>query len=210
MTTAASSPSTEPATREKILDAAGQMLADQGAECLSMRKVAERIEYSPTTIYLYFKDKDELVQSVCDRVCDQLLEKFQAAGFAAMAPLSALREGLRIYIDHGLAHPREYEVTFMTRRQCPQGFTVEEMSATAGGRAFAHLRRGVERCVLTGVFPSTDVETASQVLWAGAHGITSLLITQEGFPWVDRDRVIDTMIDRLTAGFLVQLAEPPR
>lgn len=200
----------EPATREKILDAAGEMLADDGLEGFSMRKVADRVEYSPTTIYLYFKDKDELVQSVCERVFGGLTQKFESARLEDKSPLSGLREGLRIYVEHGLAHPSEYDVVFMTPHACKEKFTLEQMAETAGGKAFGHLRRSVERCVLTGVFPSTDVETASQVLWAGAHGITSLLITQEGFPWVERERAIDAMIDRLTAGFLVELAESPR
>jgi AcrR family transcriptional regulator len=46
--------------RRKIFDAASELFAQEGYQNVSMRKIAERIEYSPTTIYLYFKDKNEL------------------------------------------------------------------------------------------------------------------------------------------------------
>ena len=46
--------------RQDILDVAREMFATEGYESVSMRKIADKIEYSPTTIYLYFKDKNEL------------------------------------------------------------------------------------------------------------------------------------------------------
>src|SRR5260221_9833654 len=52
--------------RQAILAAAGELFLEQGYERFSMRKVAERIGYSPTTIYLYFRDKDDLLFTVID------------------------------------------------------------------------------------------------------------------------------------------------
>jgi AcrR family transcriptional regulator len=52
--------------RREILAAARELIAKEGYESVSMRKIAERIEYSPTTIYLYFRDKEELVREVCE------------------------------------------------------------------------------------------------------------------------------------------------
>src|SRR5438045_3623781 len=52
--------------RQTILMAAGVLFLEQGYERFSLRKVAERIGYSPTTIYLYFRDKDDLLFTVVD------------------------------------------------------------------------------------------------------------------------------------------------
>ena len=52
--------------RQAILTAAGELFLEQGYERFSLRKVAERIGYSPTTIYLYFRDKDDLLFTVVD------------------------------------------------------------------------------------------------------------------------------------------------
>src|SRR5262244_2221370 len=66
------------ALRQEILDAARELFVTEGYENVSMRKVAERIEYSPTTIYLYFKDKADLHDCICEETLGRLVES-QAA-----------------------------------------------------------------------------------------------------------------------------------
>src|SRR6476661_2576088 len=52
--------------RTKILDAARELFATEGYEAVTMRKIAERIEYSPTAIYLHFKDKESVLREICE------------------------------------------------------------------------------------------------------------------------------------------------
>ena len=52
--------------RQEILDAARDLFLREGYENVSMRKIAEKIEYSPTTIYLYFQDKADLLDCICE------------------------------------------------------------------------------------------------------------------------------------------------
>src|SRR5438128_10701383 len=59
--------------RRKILDAAHELFATEGYDHVTMRRIAEAIEYSPTTIYLHFKDKDELVHELCQEDFAKLL-----------------------------------------------------------------------------------------------------------------------------------------
>ncbi len=67
-------------------------------------------------------------------------------------------------------------------------------------QAFSFLTRGLGDCIAAGKMPAMNVELASQTLWAGIHGITSLLITKSSFPWVGRDKVIHSTVDTLVAG----------
>ncbi len=59
--------------RQKILDAARELFATEGYERVTMRRIAEAIEYSPTTIYHHFEDKDDLVNALCEKAFSALL-----------------------------------------------------------------------------------------------------------------------------------------
>ena len=63
--------------RTNILDAARELFAQFGYDEVTMRKVAEKIEYSPTTIYLYFRDKETLIRALCAHDFLELAGKFQ-------------------------------------------------------------------------------------------------------------------------------------
>src|SRR2546427_9900091 len=65
--------------RQAILTAAGELFLEQGYERFSLRKVAERIGYSPTTIYLYFRDKDDLLFTVVDEGFERFGHQLAAA-----------------------------------------------------------------------------------------------------------------------------------
>jgi len=183
--------------RREILDAASQLFVEEGYQRVTMRRIAARIEYSPTTIYLYFKDKNELLEAVCEETFSQLATKLERLGKTATSPLAYLREGLRTYVDFGLAHPHQYVVTFMSPGARPE-HTGYELSV--GSRWFDTLRSGLKACVLNGDLHAPDLDATAQALWAAMHGITSLRITMQGFPFVDRRVLVDRAIDTLLAG----------
>ncbi len=187
--------------RQEILDAARDLFVKEGYESVSMRKIAEKIEYSPTTIYLYFKDKNALVESLCEETFARLLETLEGIGARHSDPVEQMRSCCRAYVDFGLQHPDHYRVTFLLTHEgeMPHFGTAEPM----GMKAFMYLRSGVEACIAQGRFRPVDVDIASQAVWAALHGITALLIVKPGFPWAEKDRVIDTVIDGAIRGLLV-------
>ena len=186
--------------RQEILDAASELFVRDGYENVSMRRIAERIEYSPTTIYLYFKDKSELLEQVCRETFGRLVQRLGKIMEQPGDPVERLERGLQAYIEFGLENPHHYRATFMM--VLPEGFDDEEMHKedSPGMQAFAFLTRGLTDCIKAGKMPSMNVELAAQTVWAGIHGITSLLITHEDFPWIGRDKVIRSTIDTLVGG----------
>ncbi|MGX9757110.1 TetR/AcrR family transcriptional regulator [Clostridioides difficile] len=54
--------------KKKIMDAAIEIINQEGYENLSIRKIATKIEYSPTTIYLYYKDKAEIISDMANEL----------------------------------------------------------------------------------------------------------------------------------------------
>lgn len=186
--------------RQEILDVAREMFAAEGFQNVSMRKIAEKIEYSPTTIYLYFKDKVDLLNQICEETFANLAQKLEAEKNAGGNPLEALRKGLRAYVDFGLEHPNHYEVTFIM--PIIHNFDKHHYEGSMGQRAFEYLRRGVADCIAAGKIKKGDVDLISQTLWAGIHGVTSLLIGHSDFPFVQKDKLIDSVIDTMLAGLI--------
>ncbi len=179
------------------MDAARELFVAEGYTSVSMRKIAEKINYSPTTIYLYFKDKSDLLHQICEQTFARLAQNIQAIQHLSDNPLEKLRSGMREYIHFGLKHPSQYEIVFIT----PLPKTIEmEFEETNGKIAFDTMRAVVAECVSANLLRNNDVELISQTLWAGIHGVTSLLIQHGEFPFVERDKLVDNLIETLIKG----------
>jgi len=182
--------------RRLILDAAREIFVRQGYESFSMRKLAEKIEYSPGSVYLHFNNKEELFECLVGESFARLLKTLMGLqnGAEWQDPVEELKKGLRAYVEFGLRNPSDYRFAFMLRPPVvKRPYKVHE--------AFESLRYMVGRCVKEKRFRAVDVETTSQALWASVHGITSLLIQRPTFPWVAKkkliEQVINTAIDSL-------------
>lgn len=187
--------------RQEILDAARDILVREGYDGLSMRKVADKIDYSPTAIYLHFKDRDDLVFCVCEEFMAGLLKELKEIVGRTTDPLAALRKMLRRYIEFGFEYQQQYLATFVI----PHANTPEVEGrftdpSTMSMQAFGLLLQVVSECVRQKKLKRVDVEAATRALWAGAHGLTSLLIVMPRFDWGDRERVIDQMVSMLVDG----------
>jgi AcrR family transcriptional regulator len=192
--------------KDLILDAARKLFVREGYENVSMRKIADKIEYSPATIYTYFKDKDEIL----DCLCEETFLKLHVESLATMHlmkgdSLETLKHGLETYIRFGIEHPDHYIVTFVLRAapyESPEHR--ETRKAKAGQQCFGDMRNLVKRCMEEGRINQANPEETSQALWAGIHGLTTLLITMAGFPFVEREKLIKRTIEILIRGVSVE------
>src|SRR5207245_8426772 len=91
--------------RQAILTAAGELFLEQGYDRFSLRQVAERIGYSPTTVYLYFQNKDDLLFQVVYEGFYRFSQQVIDALERIEDPLERLREVCRVYVQFGLEHP---------------------------------------------------------------------------------------------------------
>src|SRR6266581_8023816 len=80
--------------REEILDAARTLFVKEGYEHVSIRKIAEKVEYAPGTIYLYFRDKAEILDRICEETFARLAIRLHAINADPSNPLDGLRRGL--------------------------------------------------------------------------------------------------------------------
>jgi AcrR family transcriptional regulator len=196
--------------REKILDGARDLFVECGYEGVTMRKVAERIEYSPTTIYLYFADKEALFQELCSADFARLAGIFQSVALIP-DPIERLRACARTYTQFGIEHPNHYRLMFMGPH--PVGPTEEDLAHKGNPQedAYAFLLSIVTSAIDEGVFRPEyrDAHLVAQTLWAAVHGVISLHIAHGGESWANwapLQQRADTMLD----GILRGLANPER
>jgi len=188
--------------RTSILDAARELFASDGVEAVTMRRIAEKIEYSPTAIYFHFKDKESLLAELCDYDFRQFAQRFAEAAQVA-DPIERLRVAGQAYVDFGLNHPSHYRVMFMTPKPAHEQNT--EGRGNPEQDAYAFLRNTIEQAIAEGRLKPelTDVDLVSQVIWSGVHGVVSLEIAKCNDPWVAfapvRDRAA-LMVEALIAG----------
>lgn len=167
-----------------------------------MRRIADRIEYSPTAIYFHFKDKEALLAELCDSDFRAFAQNFAAA--AAIAdPLERLRAAGRSYVEFGLTHPSHYRVMFMTPKPANDDTTLAKGNPEED--AYAFLKSILVEAMADGLLREdlTNVDLVSQVIWGGVHGVVSLEIAKCNDQWVDWKPVAartELMIDVLIAG----------
>jgi AcrR family transcriptional regulator len=193
-------------TRSKIIDAAREMFASDGVEAVTMRAIADRIEYTPTAIYHHFRDKQALLQELCAQDYGSLARTFVRVG-RIEDPVERLRRIGLGYLDFALEHPSHYRFMFMTRK--PDGFSGagDLQRGNPEEDAYAFLRDTVAEGILTGRFRPefSDAEELAQIMWSGVHGVISLHLAKDNDVWVDwRDTraTARTMIEVLIRGTL--------
>lgn len=160
--------------RGVILQAAGELFHQSGYEQFSLRKVAEEIGYSATTLYLYFKDKDDLLFALAAEGAETFCAALDAAEASSDDPLQQIEAIGRAYIAFGLQHPAHYRLMFMQRGD----FLIKPLPGTdrLTIEAFGNLGRAVQRATEQGLLRISDPVATANVLWAGVHGLVALAL----------------------------------
>ena len=160
--------------RRVILDAAGALFLEHGYEGFSMRRVAERIGYSATTIYRYYENKDDLLFAVVNEGFSEFARQLAAAADGARNPLKRLEALWRAYIKFGLENPVYYQMMFMQRADLL--FESQREQTRPMIESFDVLQGAVRAAMDAGVMRRGDVETYSRVIWSLVHGVTALAL----------------------------------
>lgn len=192
--------------RASILDAARTLFVERGIDAVSMREIAKKINYSATTLYHHFADKEALLQAVCDedflKLASGMHQVMQLPDL--IARIQALGKG---YAMFALQHPNHYRLMFMTpRAPCNPDITSIQQGNTEQD-AYAQLKLVVQDAFDAGLFRPeiTDAELTAQTIWAGIHGVCSLQIAlgQEGWiQWAAIEARLQLMQSTMLHGLL--------
>ena len=174
------------AYKGEILAKCFRLFAGHGYSALTMRQIAQAIEYSPTAIYLHFKDKRAVFNELCSADFLALAQEFR--GIAAIPdPIERLRAVGAAYVRFGLAYPHHYRLMFMTTH--PEGHE-EETDVEKGNPdqdAYAFLRAIIVEAIAQGRLKPEleDPDQVSQLAWAAAHGLVALHNVKCDDSWIE-------------------------
>jgi len=163
--------------RLRILDAAKKLFLKEGYDATSIRKIAAAIEFSPTTIYLYYKDKNDIVYALQKEGFKLLRTKFAALAHVDHA-FERLKAMGRTYIQFSIENREFYELMFVMKEPleflenvCGGG---EDEQWNEGKEAFDFLVYTVAACQKAGYFTKHDTKMFSLLVWSTVHGLCTL------------------------------------
>jgi len=171
--------------RERIIEASRELFVQEGIEKTSIRAIAKKIEYSPATIYLYFKDTDELLYAVHERAFQLFLKRLKSVGHISN-PMERLEEMGKEYIAFALENPEYYDLMFIMRSPMAVVLKKGEMMEASGdgdcnpwamgGQSYQVLFDTVSECLEKGHIQAPNVHIATLMIWSYVHGTVSLVI----------------------------------
>jgi AcrR family transcriptional regulator len=187
------------ALRQAILAAARKLFVEQGYQRVTMRQIAQEIEYTPGIIYSYFANKRDLFKYLCREVYSELETILEPIARGGGSVVDRLRRGMAAYIRYGLANPQLYRLAFMMEAPIDPADTPLRPDAPAG-RVFEQLHALIDEGIRSGEIRPVQPQALAQALWAAIHGLTGLLIADPNFPWVRPRLLINSLIETLTEG----------
>ena len=163
------------ATEQAIYEAARDILAEGGLQALSMRALAARVGTTPTAIYHYFQNKEDLVRRV-------VLRGFQEFDASLRRAIDGLPEGSvdrlaaigEAYIRFAVENEPYFKITFGIQAGCPR--ELDEVPARGG---YDVLRQCVVDAMEAGTIRPADPDVVVLYLWSVVHGLVTIFMACE-------------------------------
>lgn len=150
---------------QRIIDTARELAEDEGWEAVTVRKLAERIEYSQPVLYSHFAGKSAIVAAVALQGFADLAVAVRQARTRAATPADALRRGARAYLDFAAAHPARYDAMFRMDIDLVFGLEAPQPLRDGFGELEAMFRPFVTEA---------DLGARTEVAWSSLHGLATL------------------------------------
>jgi AcrR family transcriptional regulator len=185
--------------RAEILSAAERIFVELGYEGATIRKIADEVGLSSTALYMHFREKSEILHEICRQAYEERLAANRAIIASDAPPETRLRRMAEAYIEFGFQHPNAYRLIYMTRPS--EAEDAQSVSRELGAELFRGFESVVAEVAAEGRLRG-EPRVAAQTLWAGAHGVISLMITKPYFAWSETPSPAQAMIDALFLGLI--------
>jgi AcrR family transcriptional regulator len=181
--------------RQLILEASMKLFVEEGFSHVSVRKIAEQIQYSPTTLYLYFKDKNEILFHCCESGFEKMLEQNKSLALIGN-PLERLHQMGVNYLNFGLSNPEYYDLMFI--QDAPMA-RINELGEgwSSGDQALEFLKIIIKEAMDKDLLIPAKVESVALAVWGMVHGLVSLATKQRLDKLVSSHEMEQTMHDSL-------------
>jgi len=191
------------AVRRAILDAARDLFVTEGFLHVSIRKIAERIEYSPAAIYSYFPSKDDIFFALAEEgfrlLGDPRDDGRRQKDLSALSPLDRVRSIFWRLYEFSREQPQYFALMFFERSVPRISREYERFAFTRTMKR--HLVEEIEACVASGELPPTTRPTvAVRLLTAGVLGVAAMRLTERLAAGEDADKLAADAIEVAVAG----------
>ncbi len=192
----------EPEIKQRLIEAAAQLLADEGPSGLSTRRLAAEVGVSTMAVYTHFGGLPELVRAVVREGFARLADHMAAVPDSDN-PLDYLAALGEAYRANALENPHLYAVMFGTASL--GGYRLHDDELDEGRYTFDMLVAATRRCMDAGLFKPGDPEAVAGQLWSAVHGFVMLELA--GYLAADRepdavDEVLNPMLTGIVAALL--------
>lgn len=189
-------------TRQLILDTAKEIIKAEGFEKLSIRKIVKQIDYSPAIIYHYFKDKNEIVETLMQMGFRRIMGALRSVPRDEEKPHEELKATLHHYILAALQNPMEYKA-FMTKDDDLALQTTALLHEGAAQKpSVGMLCENIQRGIALGIYSPCDVELTAQIIWTSTFGLILKCIVEKNLPEAQINRLIDRHFAIIFGGIL--------
>jgi len=165
--------------RQSILATARELFLLKGFEATTIRNIAEKIEYSPSTIYQHFKDKNEIFYTLHTESFLELVKQMKRSELHEN-PLEQLISLGKIYIQFAEDNPELYDLMFIMEAPIDFLNLLDETQWIEGKTAFDYLKSVISACIDKGLIKETDVDSLAYLIWSTVHGMVTLSIRKRG------------------------------
>ena len=174
------------------MNAAAELFAAEGYESTSMRKIAQRIGYTPMSIYLYFEDKADLLDCICEQVFADLHRLFERVDAEIDDPAERLKAGMRTFIEFALQNPSHYRTQFIRKGEAmPRRDRIRARTAA--------LKRQQVAAFLGPDATEEAIDIATQVVMVAENGVATML-TASPNRWAEPAKLIDAVTQTVAKG----------
>jgi AcrR family transcriptional regulator len=184
------------AVSRAILDAARELFVAEGYEHVSIRKIAEKIEYSPAAIYSYFPSKDDIFLALAEEGFRMLFAPGREMDIAD--PIDKIRAGFWRLYEFSKDHPEYFALMFLDRSVPPISKDWQRFGFVREMKGFmaAHIQSVIDQ----GLFPpETKADAVFRILAAAIHGVAVMRLCGRLHPNDDADALArDTLEATLT------------
>ena len=180
--------------RELILSAASDIIAEEGFAKLSIRKIANKIEYSPSIIYHYFNDKEEILSNIMQRGYKKIVSAVSSVKMENKTPEERLIQMTKNYIQAALNMPDE----FMAAQLNKSNEALKHTSSLFKGASKAKPALSELYQCLQEIYKNNDVdvdentiELTTQMIVVSAIGFIFKLIIEKNIGDEQREKLIN-------------------
>jgi AcrR family transcriptional regulator len=157
--------------RRAVLEAAKEIFLEKGFYSASIRNIAEKIEYSPGTIYLHFKDKNDIFHALHEEGFTKLLGMMQPLQHVAN-PMERLIAMGKVYMEFAYTNKDLYDLMFIM--EAPIHAEIDRDKWEMGDKTLNFLKLVLVDCQKMGHFQDKNIDYLSFMIWSSLHGMCAL------------------------------------